>query len=239
MQKKKDKRELQKLFSSISNKYDLLNQVFSFGAARFWRRMAVAMMPEKGPYLDLCAGTLELSLSLLKKRDTNGWIAAVDFCPAMLLKGREKLSSKGQCPPWIDRIKILAGDGESLPLKDNNYQGVMIGFGLRNLVNRAAGLKEILRVLKPGGRLVVLEFSGPSAPFFRFLYYLYFCHILTFLGNLFSREYMAYSHLRDSVLTFPDKDELTSMMLDAGFVKIRCQLLTFGIVALHWGEKPT
>jgi demethylmenaquinone methyltransferase/2-methoxy-6-polyprenyl-1,4-benzoquinol methylase len=200
--------------------------------------MAVARMPEKGPYLDLCAGTLELSLSLLKQRDINSWITAVDFCPAMLLRGKKKLRSKGKDLSRIDSIKILTGDGESLPLKDNDYQGVMIGFGLRNLVNRAAGLEEILRVLKPGGRLVVLEFSVPSSPFFRRLYYLYFYHILTFLGNLFSRKYMAYSHLRDSVLAFPDKDELTSIMLDAGFVKIRCQLLTFGIVALHWGEKP-
>jgi demethylmenaquinone methyltransferase/2-methoxy-6-polyprenyl-1,4-benzoquinol methylase len=135
-------------------------------------------------------------------------------------------------------MEILTGDGESLPLKDNNYQGVMIGFGLRNLANHTAGLKEILRVLKPGGRLVVLEFSVPSSPLFRRVYYFYFCHILTFLGNLFSRKYMAYNHLRDSVLAFPDKDGLASMMFDAGFVKIRCQLLTFGIVALHWGEKP-
>ncbi len=233
-----DKKELQGLFSYISSNYDLMNQLFSFGSDRFWRQMAVARMPEKGPYLDLCAGTLELSFSLLKQRDVNGWIAAVDFCPAMLLRGKKKLSIKRKNLPWKDRIKILAGDGEALPLKDNNYQGVMIGFGLRNLVNRAAGLKEIFRVLKPGGRLVVLEFSNPSTPFFSWLYYLYFCHVLTFIGNLFSWKHMAYNHLRDSVLAFPGKDELASMMLDAGFIKIRYQLLTFGIVALHWGEKP-
>ncbi|MGA1841487.1 MAG: ubiquinone/menaquinone biosynthesis methyltransferase [bacterium] len=237
-EKMKDKKELQRLFSSISDKYDLLNQVFSFGAAQFWRKMAVSRMPERGPYLDLCAGTLELSLSLLKQRDINGSITAVDFCPEMLLRGRKKLSSKRNAISPLNRIKILTGDGECLPLKDNNYQGVMIGFGLRNLANRTAGLKEILRVLKPGGRLVVLEFSVPSSPLFRRVYYIYFCHILTFLGNLFSRKYMAYNHLRDSVLAFPDKDKLAAMMFDAGFVKIRCQLLTFGIVALHWGEKP-
>jgi len=238
MQKKRDKGEIQGLFSSISRNYDFLNHAFSFGADRFWRKMAVARMPEKGPFLDLCAGTLELSLSLLKQKNVNGWITAVDFCPAMLLKGKTKLAEKRENLFLTDRIKILTGDGESLPLKDNKYQGVMIGFGLRNLTDRVEGLKEIIRVLKPGGRLVVLEFSDPTAPIFRWLYYLYFCHILTFLGNLFSRKYMAFNHLRDSVLAFPDRDELASMMLDAGFVKIRYQFLTFGIVTLHWGEKP-
>jgi demethylmenaquinone methyltransferase/2-methoxy-6-polyprenyl-1,4-benzoquinol methylase len=200
--------------------------------------MAVARMPKNGPYLDLCAGTLELSFSLLKQRNVNGWITAVDFCHAMLLRGRKKLTTRREKPSFIDKIKILTGDGESLPLKDNKYQGVMIGFGLRNLADRAAGLKEILRVLKPGGSLVVLEFSDPTVPVFRWLYYLYFCHILTCLGNLFSRKYLAFSHLRDSVLAFPNRDELATMMLDAGFVKIHYQLLTFGIVALHWGAKP-
>ena len=141
-------------------------------------------------------------------------------------------------PSWFQSLEILAGDGEHLPLRENMYRGVMIGFGLRNLVNREAGLKEILRVLKPGGRLVVLEFSDPTLPLFRRLYYLYFCHILPPLGNLLSKRDMAYNHLRDSVLAFPNRDELASMLFNTGFVRVRYQTLTYGIVALHWGEKP-
>jgi demethylmenaquinone methyltransferase/2-methoxy-6-polyprenyl-1,4-benzoquinol methylase len=196
-------------------------------------------MPGEGPYLDLCAGTLELSLTLLKQKNVGSWITAIDFCPAMLLKGKKKLTNHYQNTVQTASIKIVVGDGEYLPLKEDTYQGIMIGFGLRNLRDRWAGLKEAIRVLKPGGRLVVLEFSAPTAPLFRPLYYFYFCHVLTPLGNLFSRAYMPFSHLRDSVLTFPNKNELASMMLDVGFVKVSYQLLTFGIVALHCGEKPS
>ena len=234
----KDKRQIQGLFASISGSYDLLNQLFSFGMARFWRQMAVARMPAKGPCLDLCAGTLELSLTLLKQSKAGDEITAVDFCPAMLVRGRNKLIQGKRVESWGESIKILAGDGEHLPLKENIYQGVMIGFGLRNLVNREAGLKEILRILKPGGRLVVLEFSDPILPLFRQLYYLYFCHILPPLGNLLSKKDMAYNHLRDSVLAFPNRDELASMLLSTGFVRVHYQILTYGIAALHWGEKP-
>jgi len=233
-----DKGQIKELFASISGSYDLLNQLFSLGMARFWRQMAVARMPAKGPYLDLCAGTLELSLTLLKQERGSDGITAVDFCPAMLIKGRNKLIQNSTDPSWFESMEILAGDGEHLPLRENMYQGVMIGFGLRNLINREAGLKEILRVLKPGGRLVVLEFSDPTLPFFRRLYYLYFCHILPPLGNLLSKRDMAYNHLRDSVLAFPSRDELASMLLRAGFVRARYQTLTYGIVSLHWGEKP-
>jgi len=234
----KDKGQIKELFASISGSYDSLNQLFSLGMARFWRQMAAARMPAKGPYLDLCAGTLELSLTLLKQKKTEVGITAVDFCPAMLVRGRNKLIQGERGQSWVENIEILAGDGEHLPLRENIYQGVMIGFGLRNLINREAGLKEILRVLKPGGRLVVLEFSDPILPFFRHLYYLYFCHILPPLGNLLSKRDMAYNHLRDSVLAFPNRDELASMFLSTGFVRVRYQILTYGIAALHWGEKP-
>ena len=230
-----DKKQIQTLFSSISNYYDRLNRLFSLGTDHFWRQLAVAKMPDQGPYLDLCAGTLELSLSLLKYQKARECITAVDFCPAMLMKGRKKLADHRT---WQDRIKMLAGDGEHLPLRENIFQGVMIGFGLRNLMNREAGLKEIWRVLRPGGRLVILEFSNPKAPFFRQLYYLYLTRILTPIGNLFSRECPAYDHLKNSVLAFPDQDQLAAMMRSTGFVNIRYLSLTFGIVALHWGEKP-
>jgi len=232
----KKKGQIQRLFSTLSSSYDLFNTLFSLGVDRFWRKAAAARMPDQGPFLDLCAGTLELSLALLGRESRKGWVAAVDFCPAMLLRGRRKL---GAGHPFRERVGILAGDGERLPLKGNSFRGAMIGFGLRNLTDREAGLRELWRVLMPGGRVVVLEFSDPVSPLFRQVYYCYFCHILTPLGNLFSGRLMPFNHLRDSVLAFPGKDELASMMEEAGFIRVRYQLLTFGIAAIHWGDKPS
>ncbi|MGA1795214.1 MAG: ubiquinone/menaquinone biosynthesis methyltransferase [bacterium] len=230
------KGQIQRLFSGLSPNYDLFDTLFSLGVDRFWREMAAARMPGQGPFLDLCAGTLELSLALLGQEARKGWVAAVDFCPDMLLQGRRKL---GAGRPLRERIAILAGDGEHIPLKGECFQGAMIGFGLRNLTDREAGLRELWRVLKPGGRLVVLEFSDPVSPLFRQLYYCYFCHILTPLGNLFSGRLMPFNHLRDSVLAFPRKDDLAAMMEEAGFIRVRYQLLTYGIAAIHWGDKPS
>jgi demethylmenaquinone methyltransferase/2-methoxy-6-polyprenyl-1,4-benzoquinol methylase len=233
---KREKGQIQELFGKISKSYDFLNSFLSLGVDKFWRKMTISRMPARGPYLDMCAGTLELSL-LLRARKTGEDITALDFCQAMVVEGKRKLRKDTEAAQG-GKIHILVGDGEILPLRDNIYQGIMVGFGFRNLIDRRSGLKEALRVLKPGGRLLILEFSMPPHPFFRKLYRLYFCHILPPVGNLISGGGRAYHHLKNSVLSFPDQETLASMMKDAGFVKVGHQNLTLGIAALHWGMKP-
>ncbi len=235
---RKEKDRIRKLFTDISPRYDFLSSLLSLGIDRFWREMAVAEMPDEGPFLDLCSGTLELSILLLKKKKTYKRITALDFCYPMLVKGKRKLSVLDKGSSQIKEIQVLVGDGECLPLKGDIYQGVIIGFGLRNLTDRISGLKEAFRVLKPGGIIVVLEFSLPVNPIFRWPYLLYFCYILPSIGNLFVKGDKAYNQLRDSVLKFPDRKALAAMMLEAGFINIRYKDMTFGIVSLYCGNKP-
>lgn len=198
----------------------------------------MAKMPDTGPYLDLCAGTLDLSLALLKEKNTKGYITAIDFCHAMLIEGKKKINYMKGKISGLERINIIAGDGEILPLKGSIYNAAMTGFGLRNLTDRRAGLKEIIRVLKPGGRLVILEFSQPVIPIFRKLYNIYFCHFLPHIGNIMTRGDRAYDHLRDSVLGFPNQTQLVSIMKESGFINVGYLNLTIGVVSIHWGDKP-
>jgi demethylmenaquinone methyltransferase/2-methoxy-6-polyprenyl-1,4-benzoquinol methylase len=225
-----DKRDyVRRMFSRIAPRYDLLNHLLSFNLDRLWRRSAVTALDisadPRGTYLDLCAGTLDLARGIARHRDFRGRVVAVDFAEPMLQAGRSKVSSLLGGP--------VAGDALDLPLADNTVIGAAVAFGIRNVVDLAACCREVHRVLAPGGRFVVLEFSTPTIPVLSTLYRAYFRRILPVVGGLVSGHPTAYRYLPESVAHFPEGVELAQRLRDAGFSNVRWRRLTLGVVALH------
>ena len=220
-------------FDRIAPRYDLFNDLLSAGIHRRWRRRAIdALAPAPGGlYLDLCAGTLDLARAIVE-RAPGARVVGADFSLPMLARGRSKIAGE---PSSAAAIRVVAGDALALPFPDGTFAGCIIGFGLRNLVDPARGLAEMRRVLAPGGRLVVLEFTTPPDPAFRAVYHAYFHHILPRLGGIVSGQPEAARYLPDSVSRFPRARELAALVEDAGFTHVRWRLLTRGIAAVHVG----
>ncbi len=227
---------VQTKFASVTKRYDLLNSLLSCYIDHYWRKEAAKELADysKGPILDLCAGTLPLSLELVKQKRRP--VAAVDFCFDMLAFGaKEKLNQKkGEIP-----IFPVCGDGQELPLKDECIEGITIAFGIRNLSDVPKGLKEMIRVLEPGGKLVILEFSRPANPIFGPLYKFYLHNILPVIGGLISKDKEAYKYLAESIEAFYSPKELCSLMRDSGFSEVACRPLTLGIVTIYTGIKKS
>ena len=223
---------VREMFDRMAPRYDLFNDVLSAGIHRRWRREAVDLLdPEAGAsYLDLCAGTLDLA-RLVLARAPSARVVGADFSLPMLAEGRDKLTSR-KIP-----VLPLAADALRLPFPDGAFRGVIIGFGLRNLADYDAGLREMARVVQPGGRLVVLEFTIPPGRVFRGLYHAYFHHVLPRVGAWISGEAPAARYLPDSVSRFPRAGELAALVAAAGFERVRWRYLTRGIAALHVGYK--
>ncbi len=226
---------VQRMFSDIAPGYDLLNRVLSASIDRRWRRAAIAELgwsraPE-GRYLDLCAGTLDVGVQLAATPGFRGSVMAADFAEPMLRAGRRKVRARPVHPAVADAL--------ALPLSADSVDGVIVAFGIRNLADLDAGLGETLRVLAPGGRLVILEFSTPRVRPIRAAYHAYFHHVLPLVGRAVSGHPTAYSYLPESVDRFPETDALASRMRTAGFADVRWRRLTFGIAALHVGSKPS
>jgi demethylmenaquinone methyltransferase/2-methoxy-6-polyprenyl-1,4-benzoquinol methylase len=221
------------MFGSIAPRYDLLNQLLSFNRDRAWRRRAVDSLLQngaaKGRYLDACAGTLELSVELATRSGFTGRVIATDFSLPMLLAGTEK---QARLP-----ISTACGDALRQPFAPASFDGAMVGFGLRNLASTEAGLAEFARLIRPGGKLVVLEFTTPQWRPFRWLYLLYFRQLLPLVGRLISGHNSAYSYLPASVMEFPEPPALAKLMQAAGFGQVTWQTLTGGIVAVHVGVR--
>lgn len=224
---------VRRMFSSIAPRYDLLNHLLSLNIDTVWRRRAVDVLkweraPE-GRFLDNCAGTLDLACELARRPGFGGRVIGSDFTEAMLRGGTHKISSLA--------VEPVCADALALPYADGAFDGATVGFGVRNLADLQAGLVEMARVLKPGARLVILEFTTPGWQPFRGLYFLYFRHILPAVGSLVSKHDSAYSYLPESVLRFPEPPELARMMSEAGLDGVAYRRLSGGIAALHWGEK--
>jgi demethylmenaquinone methyltransferase/2-methoxy-6-polyprenyl-1,4-benzoquinol methylase len=219
------------VFEQIAPRYDLLNHALSLGVDRRWRRRAVERLgwqeAPSGRYLDLCAGTLDLAAELGNQPGFGGSVIGADFAPAMLARG------KGKSP----RVRAVGADALALPFADATFDGATVGFGVRNLVDLDAGLREVARVLKPGARLVVLEFTTPGWQPFRAMYLGYFRQILPRIGRLVSKHRSAYDWLPASVLAFPEPATLAAKLVLAGFDPVGWQSLWGGIVALHHGNR--
>ena len=221
-------------FAAISPKYDLLNSVLSFQADRYWRWLTTRQLREfpKGAVLDLCAGTLPLSMELTRQAKDRQ-VLAVDFCEGMLRTGTETITNS----PRRQRIQPVCGDGEEIPTRDNAVWGVTVAFGVRNLGNTMKGLTEMYRVLKPSGKLLILEFSRPRNPLFKPFYNFYLNQVLPKLAGLISGDKEAYDYLASSIAKFYEPEELLHMMEEAGFKQVSARPLTMGIVTLYEGVK--
>jgi demethylmenaquinone methyltransferase/2-methoxy-6-polyprenyl-1,4-benzoquinol methylase len=222
------------MFDRIAPRYDLLNRVLSAGVDVRWRRAAVDALGLRGPsrVLDLCTGTADLlGEALGRDPGSTGW--GVDLSLEMLRRGRGKLALMGMSP----RSGLAAADAEWLPLASGTFEGAVVGFGIRNVGDRERALRELVRVLRPGGRLVILEFSMPPGPL-GMLYRFYFEQVLPRIGALVSGDASAYQYLPASVERFPTPAAFGALMERAGFVGVRFRPLTWGIAHLYQGDRP-
>jgi len=225
---------VREMFANISARYDLLNHLLSFGTDRRWRYKVARMLGSgrggSARFLDVACGTGDLALTLFAV--TGARVIGADFCRPMLERAQAKAATGHLAIPFVE------GDALQLPFPDESFDGVTIAFGLRNLASFAGGLKELLRVVRPGGTVVVLEFSKPWVPGFRTLFQFYFHRVLPLLGGALSGSKSAYEYLPDSVDRFPDQEELARLMRKVGFSDVEYLNLTAGIAAIHSGKKP-
>jgi demethylmenaquinone methyltransferase / 2-methoxy-6-polyprenyl-1,4-benzoquinol methylase len=225
---------IQQMFDSIAPRYDFLNRLLSLGIDRRWRRFAVRQIKyqDNGQVLDVATGTGDVALEIAARTPATVRIVGVDFSKEMVELGKEKVRNS----PYSQRITMEVAPCEAIPFAEQSFDSVTIAFGIRNVVDRLQGLKEMQRVLKPGGRVVILEFSTPRSRIFKSIYYFYFLKVLPVIGGLFSK-FSAYRYLPDSVLEFPSREEFTGLMAAAGFSEPRHFDLTGGIATVYVGEK--
>ena len=222
MQKKE---YIQKMFAGISRRYDLLNSLLSFKRDRYWRRFAAAKLPS-GLILDVCTGTGDVAIEVSGKNN----VIASDFCQEMLQVCIKKLNKQG-----IRNVYCIQNDAENLSFKDESFNGVIVAFGIRNVADIKKALSEMRRVVKKGGKVVILEFSRPVHPIFKNIYYFYFQKILPLIGTVISKRTGPYSYLPSSVMAFPERDEFAGLMKESGLRYINLYDLTFGIVTVYVG----
>ncbi|MFD2115964.1 demethylmenaquinone methyltransferase [Paenibacillus yanchengensis] len=222
------------LFESIAPKYDFMNDLLSFRRHKAWRKFTMKKLALKqgDRALDVCCGTCDWTIALAEASKT-GDIIGLDFSDQMLAVGKSKVKEE----QLHDRIQLVQGDAMQLPFDDNSFDFVTIGFGLRNVPDYDQVIREMYRVVKPGGKVVCLELSKPTFLPFRAIYYLYFERILPSIGKIVAKRYEEYKWLPESLKQFPDAKQLKQMFEHAGLRNVTADALTFGIAALHIGEK--
>ena len=223
---RKEAKTIQSMFAEIAPRYDLLNRVLSLNIDQRWRRRAVAWSDPRGPVLDVCTGTGDLAAAFVKA--TGDAVIGVDFCAPMLQHGARKKA--------CERVRFTRGDAMKLPLPSNSFDVVSVAFGIRNVFDLDAGLAELVRVARPGGRIAILEFTMPRKPVIGALYRFYFGRVLPFIGNVVSRS-NAYTYLNKSVLAWTGEQELAARLRAAGCSSVAVRPLSFGIAAVHLGVK--
>jgi len=223
------------MFDAIAGRYDLLNTVLSGGLDRYWRRRALGTLGLTGTerLLDVCSGTADVAIGAARRTRGAGRVVGVDFAGAMLQHGLQKVRA-GRLD---SRVQLVRGDAMRLPVGDASVDAVTIAFGIRNVQQTDVACAELLRVLRPGGRLAILEFGLPVVPAVRPLYLWYFNHVLPRIGRVVSKHTAAYSYLPESVGSFPWGDDFGRILSAAGFSQVKARPLTFGIVYLYTGLK--
>lgn len=223
------------VFESIAGRYDVMNSILSFRRHKAWRKFTMKKM-QVSPgetAIDVCCGTCDWTISLAEASQT-GKTVGLDFSANMLEVGRRKVEEKNR----QQQIELVEGDAMKLPFPDNTFDHATIGFALRNVPDLVQVLKEMKRVVKPGGQVVSLELSKPTSPLFRRIYLFYFQKVLPLLGKLFANSYEQYRWLPESLVSFPDYEELKKLMEEEVGLEVEVYPLTLGITALHLGRKP-
>lgn len=224
------------MFDRIAHRYDLLNRILSMGTDRGWRKMMRRYLPGSGPIrlLDLATGTADVMLFLDRTSGRIGSGVGLDLSAGMLSYGRIKIRDRG----LSSKLRLVRGDATCLGAGTDQFDAATFSFGIRNVLDVPAALREMLRVLKPGGRALILEFSIPANPIVRIPYLFYFRHVLPLIGGLVSGDSQAYRYLNKTVETFPYGEDFMALMRDAGYEHLKAIPLSFGIATLYLGDKP-
>jgi demethylmenaquinone methyltransferase/2-methoxy-6-polyprenyl-1,4-benzoquinol methylase len=222
------------VFTSVASKYDIMNDAMSAGLHRLWKRWAIsrADIHQGQRVLDLAGGTGDLTAFIAKKVGDTGQVVLADINNAMIKVGRDRLINQG----FASTIEYVNADAQHLPFEDNSFSRITIAFGLRNVTDKMAALKEMHRVLKPAGKVVILEFSKPLS-FLQKAYDAYSFHVIPKMGKLITGDEESYQYLIESIRMHPDQETLKQMMVEAGFARSDYENLTGGVVALHSGYK--
>lgn len=227
------KEQVAKMFDNISHRYDFLNHFLSLGIDKIWRRKAISMLKPLNPklILDVATGTGDFAIQALSLNPDR--VYGIDISEGMLEMGRNKLKDRN----LSSKIELLKGDSENIPFEENKFDAVTVAFGVRNFENLEKGLRDIFRVLKPGGKLIVLEFSRPKAFPMKQGYSFYFKTILPKIGRMVSSDKSAYTYLPESVEAFPDGADFLRILENVGFKQTQCKVLTFGISSIYSAAK--
>jgi demethylmenaquinone methyltransferase/2-methoxy-6-polyprenyl-1,4-benzoquinol methylase len=222
------------MFNNIARKYDFLNHFLSMGIDKLWRKRAIRLLKPLAPkrILDIATGTGDFAIASLTLQPEK--VVGIDISTEMLNVGREKIRKRN----LQERIELHEGDSENIQFEDNTFDAITVAFGVRNFENLEKGLKEMFRVIRPGGKVVVLEFSKPRRFPIKQLYNFYFFRVLPFWGRLVSKDASAYTYLPESVDAFPDGDAFLEIYQSCGFEATRQIKLTFGIASIYVGTKP-
>ena len=226
---------VRRVFESVADNYDLMNDLMSFGVHRLWKRFTLGQTGLKPGQqaLDVAGGSGDLALGMARQVGETGKVFLTDINPAMLAHGRAKLVDAGES----SNVEYAIADAEDLPFESDSFHCITIGFGLRNVTRKQKALESMFRVLKPGGRLLVLEFSHPTAPGLKPLYDGYSFKVLPWLGKVVAKDEASYRYLAESIRMHPDQEDLKALMKQSGFGHVDYHNMTGGVVALHVGIK--
>jgi demethylmenaquinone methyltransferase/2-methoxy-6-polyprenyl-1,4-benzoquinol methylase len=227
------KEEVAEMFNKISKRYDFLNHFLSLGIDKIWRKKAVKMLRELQPkrILDLATGTGDFAIESLSLQPSE--IVGMDISEGMLEVGRQKMKARG----YDGIISMRLGDSENLPFEDNYFDALTVGFGVRNYENLEKGLSEMLRVVRPGGKLIILEFSKPKKFPIKQYYAFHSKYIIPFFGKRISKDEKAYAYLPESVAAFPEGDDFIAILKQTGYQEIGSKLVAGGIATIYYGTK--